>query len=307
MVILGDKHQFTDIELATLKEKFTSIDHISYRDTPSQVVIEQIESCIQKLPKSVILLNTRAHIPDELLSYLVELESKGIVYISTESFLEQYLEKCYIEGDQTNITFLEKIKPYSSIQYIQKRFVDYSGVFIIGFFTLPFMLYAIYRIRKESPGSAIFKQKRVGLRGKEFTCYKFRSMKLDAEKHGVQFATEDDPRIFTWGLTMRKTRIDELPQLWNILKGDMHLVGPRPERRHWVDQFEKDIPYYNERHLVRPGITGWAQVNYPYGANTEDAKQKLMYDLYYIKYWNFWLEIKTAWKTVLVILSKKGI
>ena len=161
MIILGDRHQFTDIELATLKEKFISIDHISYKDTQSQVVIEQIESCIQKLPKSVILLNTQAHIPDELLSYLVKLESKGILYISTESFLEQYLEKCYIEEGQTNITFLEKIKPYNLIQHIQKRFVDYSGVFIIGFFMLPFMLYAIYRIQKESPGSVLFRQKRV--------------------------------------------------------------------------------------------------------------------------------------------------
>jgi len=305
MVILGDRHQFTDIELATLKEKFTSIDHISYRDTQSQIVIEQIESCIQKLPKSVILLNTQAYIPSELLSYLVKLESKGILYISTESFLEQYLEKCYIQEDQTNITFLEKIKPYSLIQYIQKRFVDYGGVFIISFFMLPFMLYAIYRIRKESPGSVLFRQKRVGLRGKKFTCYKFRSMHEGS--HHDPYTRENDSRIFPWGNTMRKFRIDELPQLWNILKGNMHLLGPRAEWDILVENYEKDIPYYNERHLVRPGITGWAQVNYPYGANAEDAKQKLMYDLYYIKYWNFWLEIKTAWKTVLVIRGKKGV
>ena len=106
---------------------------------------------------------------------------------------------------------------------------------------------------------------------------------------------------------MRKTRFDELPQMWNILKGEMHLIGPRPERKYWVEQFEKEIPYYNERHLVAPGITGWAQVNYPYGSSVEDAKQKLMYDLYYIKNWNIWLELKIVWMTAMTVIKKKGI
>jgi lipopolysaccharide/colanic/teichoic acid biosynthesis glycosyltransferase len=115
-------------------------------------------------------------------------------------------------------------------------------------------------------------------------------MRLDAEKDGAQFATENDPRIFPWGETMRKTRIDELPQMLNVLKGEMHFIGPRPERKYWTDQFEKEIPYYSERHLVAPGITGWAQVMYPYGASTEDAKQKLMYDLYYSTFGGFFLK-----------------
>ena len=106
---------------------------------------------------------------------------------------------------------------------------------------------------------------------------------------------------------MRKTRIDEVPQILNVLKGEMHFIGPRPERKYWIEQFEKEIPYYNERHLIRPGITGWAQVMYPYGANAQDAKQKLMYDLYYIKYWNAWLELKVVGKTILIVLGKKGV
>lgn len=106
---------------------------------------------------------------------------------------------------------------------------------------------------------------------------------------------------------MRKTRIDEIPQCINILRGEMHLIGPRAEWDILVRNYEKEIPYYNERHLVRPGITGWAQVNYPYGENTEDAKQKLMYDLYYIKHWSVWLEIKTTLKTVLIVINKKRI
>ena len=170
------------------------------------------------------------------------------------------------------------------------------------------MLYSIYRIKKESPDDPIFfKQKRVGLRGKEFECIKFRSMVPNAEKGKPRFASKNDPRVFPWGATMRKTRFDELPQMWNILKGEMHLIGPRPERKYWIEQFEKIIPYYNERHLVKPGITGWAQVMYSYGENEKDAKQKLMYDLYYIKYWNIWLELKIVWMTAMIVIRKKGV
>ena len=121
------------------------------------------------------------------------------------------------------------------------------------------------------------------------------------------YTQKEDPRIFNFGNLMRKTRIDELPQLWNVLKGDMHLFGPRSEWNILVDNYEKDIPFYNERHLVAPGISGWAQVMYPYGSCVEDARQKLMYDLYYIKNWSVWLEIETLVRTVRVVLGKKGI
>ena len=132
-------------------------------------------------------------------------------------------------------------------------------------------------------------------------------MSLDAEKDGIKFANADDDRVFEYGKKMRKMRIDELPQMLNVLLGQMHLVGPRPERRFWVEKFEQMIPYYSERHIVKPGITGWAQVMYPYGSNAQDAKQKLMYDLYYIKHWNLWLEIKIIYKTALIVLGKKGL
>ncbi len=305
MIVLGERHQFSTLELETLHKKFDSIDMILYRDTDAKKVISEIESYVEQHSKSIILLNTWARIPDELLTYLVKLESRGIRYLSTESFLEQYLCKCYIPEDQTNISFLEKIKPYSRGGYILKRIVDYIGVLILGILTTPVMLYAAYKIRKESPGNIFFAQDRVGQGGKIFTCYKFRSMHENS--YHDPYTRENDSRIFPWGNTMRKTRIDELPQLWNVFRGDMHILGPRAEWDILVENYEHDIPYYHERHLVKPGITGWAQVNYPYGANTEDAKQKLMYDLYYIKYWNLWLEIKTAWKTVMVVMGKKGL
>jgi len=180
-------------------------------------------------------------------------------------------------------------------------------VFWLFFFSWPVMLLSKKKIQKQSPGQILFKQDRVGYKNKEFTCIKFRSMRLDAEKDGAQFASENDPRVYPWGETMRKTRLDELPQMINILKGEMHLIGPRPERKYWIDQFEKEIPYYHERHLVRPGITGWAQVMYPYGEGIIDAKQKLMYDLYYIKYWSILLELKIVWKTAMIVIGKKGL
>ena len=307
MIVLGERHTFDKRELESLQRQFASIDTISYRSSDPAETIKQIDALRKAQSKSTIVLNTAARIPDELLRYLTKLEQKGITYITIENFLEKYLRKCYIPEDQTNADFLEKIKPLKLHSRIIKALIDYPSALILG--GIYFLLYPIVylKTKKESPGDLLFLQDRVGLNNQEFACVKFRSMRLDAEKDGAKFAEEDDPRIFPWGKTMRKYRIDEIPQFINILKGEMSLVGPRPERRYWIEQFEKEIPYYNTRHLVKPGITGWAQVMYPYGANAEDARQKLMYDLYYIKYWSLLLELKTIWKTVMVVLGKKGI
>ncbi|RMA93308.1 sugar transferase [Hydrogenothermus marinus] len=309
MIVIGDSYKFTKYDLEKLNKKFPQIVHISYKDKNVKDVIKAIKQTLDnEKGKKLIVLNTDVPVPDELIKYLTSLELEGISFLSIEHFLEKYLHKCYIPENPNDLSFLEDIKPYSKWQYIQKRFIDFFGIFWLFFFSWPVMLYCVYRIKKESPeGPIFFKQKRVGKNGKEFVCIKFRSMVPDAEKGKPQFANEDDPRVFKWGVVMRKTRLDELPQMWNILKGEMHLIGPRPERKYWVEQFEKVIPYYNERHVVAPGITGWAQVNYPYGANVEDAKQKLMYDLYYIKNWNIWLELKIVWKTAMTVIMKKGV
>ncbi len=307
MLVLGKQHTFSKLELETLQKKFT-IDFVEYKEIDSKEVIREISSFITKKDKRLIVLNTQALVPDELLRYLTKLEQEeGIQYLTIQSFMEKYLHKCYIPSNHTDISFLEEIKPFNLFERSIKFVIDYAISVIILILTSPFILYAIYRIKKESDGPIFFKQKRLGQNGKEFTCIKFRSMSVDAEKNGAQFATVDDERVYPWGKTMRETRIDELPQLWNVLKRDMHLIGPRPERKVWTDEFEKEIPYYNERHIVKPGLTGWAQVLYPYGANAYDAKQKLMYDLYYIKHWSLWLEIKTIFKTIVVILSRKGV
>jgi lipopolysaccharide/colanic/teichoic acid biosynthesis glycosyltransferase len=200
---------------------------------------------------------------------------------------------------------LNSLRGYRKFEYIQKRVIDYIMVIILFSFLWPVALYAIYRIKKESTGPILFKQTRVGLNGKKFVCYKFRSMHIDSKFN--PYTEDNDSRIFPFGEIMRKMRIDELAQLINIVKGDMHLVGPRAEWDILVDKYKKVIPNYNTRHNVRPGITGLAQVKYPYGRDVYDAEQKLIYDLEYIKNWSIWLECKVLCQTVMVILRKSGV
>ncbi len=195
-------------------------------------------------------------------------------------------------------------KNYTPTQYIQKRFIDFSIGGILFLSSLPLIAYVLYRIKKESPGPIFFKQKRIGLNGKPFTCYKFRSMHVDSKFN--PYTQENDSRIFPFGNTMRKMRIDELPQLLNIIKGDMHLIGPRAEWDILVKDYENTIYNYHDRHLVAPGITGLAQVRYPYGRNIKDAKNKLKYDRIYIESWSLKLELTIVWKTIEVILGKRG-
>jgi exopolysaccharide biosynthesis polyprenyl glycosylphosphotransferase len=311
MLILGRKYKFTPLELEELNKKFDNINIVKYRNRDENEVLEELKEYTKQNDFDLLVLNTKAKVENNIIKYLTKLQfekrNKKVRIITIEHFLEEFLNKCYIPEDLSDLHYLQDIKPYNKLEYAIKRIIDYTGALTLLLLTWPIMIYAHFRIKKESPGPSLFKQLRVGQNNKEFTCIKFRSMYLDAEANGAQFASENDPRVFKWGETMRKTRIDELPQIFNVLKGDMHFIGPRPERKVWTDQFEEQIPYYSERHLIKPGITGWAQVMYPYGANAEDAKQKLMYDLYYIKHWSLLLELKVVWKTILVVLGKKGV
>ncbi len=187
-----------------------------------------------------------------------------------------------------------------------KRFADLiiTGVLLIC--VSPLMLLAALAIKLDSPGPVFYNQLRSGLYGKPFKVYKFRSMYQDAEKRGAQWASQRDPRITKVGYWLRVMRIDELPQIWNVLRGEMSLIGPRPERPEFDVKLKEAIPYYEVRYLVKPGITGWAQVMYPYGASIEDAYEKLAYDLYYIKNYSLWLDIAIAFKTIRVVFLGKG-
>jgi exopolysaccharide biosynthesis polyprenyl glycosylphosphotransferase len=179
-----------------------------------------------------------------------------------------------------------------------------SGALFIT--TLPLMLLLALIIRLDSPGPILYRQERVGLGGKPFTLLKFRSMCANAEALGPTWAAQRDPRVTRIGSFMRRTRMDELPQLINIVRGEMSFIGPRPERPHFVEQLAHTIPFYRERARVKPELTGWAQVKYPYGASVEDAKAKLSYDLYYVKNRSPMLDILILFSTVRVVLFQEG-
>lgn len=187
------------------------------------------------------------------------------------------------------------------------RAVIYRTIAFIGaILSLPIALLTAILIKIDSRGPVLYKQERVGKNGRPFRLMKFRSMRVDAEKDGPVWAKTDDQRMTRVGRIIRKIRVDEIPQFWNILRGDMNFVGPRPERPHFVAQLAQEIPYYEQRHLIAPGLTGWAQINYPYGASIEDAKQKLQYDLYYLKNQNLALDATIMFETIKTILFGKG-
>ena len=195
---------------------------------------------------------------------------------------------------------------HNSFNLKAKRILDLIFAVIISICVFPIMILAAIIIKLESKGPVFFIQERIGEGNKPFKIIKFRSMTTDAEKDGPKWAVKNDNRVTKWGKIMRATRIDELPQLWNVLKGEMSFVGPRPEREFFIQQLEKEIKYYNLRHTVKPGLTGWAQVMYPYGASVEDAYRKLQYDLYYIKNHDLLFDVKVLLKTVNIVIFGKG-
>ncbi len=300
MLIIGNKYKFTDLDKKKLK-----CYNVEYIEADKDIIKNKLS---EKKYKHIIL-NIDKDLKKEMMEIVTNYKLESVEIFEIEYFLEKYLQKIYIPSNKDEIIdWTDSIKPFSKWQYIQKKIIDLIISIPLVICSSPVILYSMYRIKKESPeGEIIFKQKRVGLNGKEFVCYKFRSMVPNAEKGKPQFTSKNDPRVFKWGAFMRKTRIDELPQLWNVFKGNMHLIGPRPERKYWVNQFKKSIPLYDKRHLIKPGITGWAQINYPYGNDEEDARQKLMYDLYYIKNWSLWLEMKIVFKTAWIVLKRDGI
>lgn len=192
------------------------------------------------------------------------------------------------------------------LRTVVKRIFDIVCALVLILLTAPFMLVTALGIKLESKGPIFYRQERVGFNGRLFNVVKFRSMRTDAEKDGPRFAAAKDDRVTRIGRFIRKVRIDELPQLFSVLKGDMSLVGPRPERPFFVDQLTREIPYYAVRQSVKPGVTGWAQVRYPYGASLEDSAEKLQYDLYYVKNHSLFLDLVILFETVGVVLMAKG-
>ena len=192
------------------------------------------------------------------------------------------------------------------IARLAARAVDVSVSAVALVVLSPILLLLAMFVKADSRGPAIYRQLRLGLHGKPFTLLKFRSMRIDAEASGPVWASQRDPRVTRVGRFLRATRLDELPQLWNVLKGDMALIGPRPERPHFVETLAAEIPHFRARMLVKPGLTGWAQVNFRYGASVDDARVKLSYDLYYVRHRNFWMNVRIVAGTARVMLRKEG-
>ena len=300
ILMIGDEYSFTSHELNQLKLQKISLIKCNNTD------IKTIKFALSKNTAHRILINL--HDPNaSLTQYITQINLSGIMSYTLGHFMEHYLCKCYIPYDANGLQYLDNIKPYTKSQLLIKAVIDYLGAILLSLASIPFVLFIAYKIKRQSPGDIVYEQRRVGKDNREFVLKKFRSMDPNAEKQGARFASKNDARVFPFGEVMRKTRIDELPQFFNILKRDIHFVGPRAERQVFIKNLELEIPYYNNRHIVKPGITGWAQVNYPYGANIEDARQKLMFDLYYIKNWSLALELETLVKTIKVVLAKQGV
>ncbi len=241
-------------------------------------------------------------------SRLVNLRLLGTEVRSFTAFWEHYWFKIPISSVKDDWFYFSQGFSVlsSSISQRVKRAVDILCALLLLALCLPIIVIAALLVAISSKGAAFFCQQRLGLNGKEFTIYKLRTMSVDAEASGAQWATINDTRITKVGRFLRLSRLDELPQLWNVLKGDMSLVGPRPERPEFTGQLSKVIPYYDLRHLVKPGLTGWAQVMYPYGASEEDSLRKLEYDLYYIKHQSFFFDFNILARTVAIVTQNSG-
>ncbi len=237
---------------------------------------------------------------------LMDCKFLGFPVENSINFYEKLTGKILVENVNPGWIIYSSGFKLNRLQTFGKQLIDIIVAGIGLLLTLPVTLATAIIIKLESPGPIFYLQERVGLHGKIFKVIKFRSMRDDAEKDGPVWAKKNDTRVTRYGGFIRKTRIDELPQMINVLKGEMSFVGPRPERPIFVDQLVKRIPYYSIRHNVMPGITGWAQINYPYGDSEEDALRKLEYDLYYLKYMSMPMDLSIIFQTLKTVLFRKG-
>jgi sugar transferase (PEP-CTERM system associated) len=238
---------------------------------------------------------------------LLDLRLAGLKVEEATSWLEKISGRIEVEQLYPSwLIFAEGFR-FSNFFRFVRRLLNFSVALIALVISLPLLPFIVLAVKLGSPGPALYRQQRVGRRGKVFYCYKFRTMRKDAEADtGATWATDDDPRITKVGKFLRSSRLDEIPQLWCVLKGDMHFVGPRPERPEFVERLSKEIPYYGVRHVVRPGITGWAQVQYKYGNTLADAREKLQYDLFYIKNASIGLDMLIMFQTIKIVLLGRG-
>jgi sugar transferase (PEP-CTERM system associated) len=294
---------------------FVIVGHVAMNDGPVRVAEAINRNDIASLGEHVVKLNAsevvlalderRNALP---LADLVRIKTTGVHVNEISTFLER--ETGRVDLDSVNPSWLIFSDGFSSgrrLSGVAKRLFDICASLLLLVLAAPLIALTALVVKLESKGPAFFRQARVGRYGETFDIVKLRSMRVDAEVAGqAVWAQKDDPRVTRVGRFIRKVRIDELPQVWMVLTGAMSFVGPRPERPQFVADLETQLPFYAERHMVKPGITGWAQINYPYGASLEDARHKLEYDLYYAKNYTPFLDILILLQTVRVLLWPEG-
>jgi sugar transferase (PEP-CTERM system associated) len=299
VLILGTDHQAVAVAREIMRRRgrgyevigFVGHDHALVGQSlinPRVIgVMDDLEELVRRRRPDRIVVALSDLVDKAPLDLLLRLKVRDEIQVDEASrFFERLTGKISTEHLQPwrpwRLVFAETGRSTRLYRRLQRVFDIVSS--LIGMaLSFPLMVLTAVAIRIESPGPVFYTQERVGLYGRKFRIFKFRSMRVDAEAHGPVWACENDSRVTRVGRVIRRLHIDETPQFFNILRGEMSLIGPRPERTEFVERLEERIPYYSERHLVKPGLTGWAQVSYPYGASFEDAREKHQYDLYYIK------------------------
>jgi len=306
------------IRLRELSERpesgFCIVGYLAMTDTPPLIAeainrsaIHNLTRFVENLSVSEVVLALEERRNALPLGDLLRIKTTGVHVNDFSSFIER--ETGRVDLGTVNPSWLIFSDGFSSgraISSAAKRLFDVFASSLLLAATAPVIALFALLVKLDSRGPAFFRQTRVGLYGQSFDVIKLRSMRTDAEANGAQWAQKDDPRVTRLGRFIRKVRIDELPQTWSVLKGEMSFVGPRPERPEFVADLETQLPFYAERHMVKPGITGWAQINYPYGASIEDSRHKLEYDLYYAKNYTPFLDLLILLQTLRVVLWHEG-
>jgi exopolysaccharide biosynthesis polyprenyl glycosylphosphotransferase len=308
LLLLGDSPDIEELARTIIKYPqlgYTISARITHAGTDILPILKEKRINIVVAPKEIQQDNF-------FVQAIYETLHKGMRFMDASLFYERLLGKIPVSLI-SKVWFLENISETEKIFFeALKRVIDILLSFIVGIITLPLILLAIIAIKLNSSGPTVLKQRRVGKMGRVYNHYKLRTMATSspdghAEPNGVQWSMQNDSRVTRVGKILRGTRIDELPQLWNILRGELSFVGPRPERPEFVEMLRREIPYYDMRHLVRPGLSGWAQINPPYYyASTKETVLKLQYDLFYIKNRDLGLDLAIALKTLMVIVSRQG-
>lgn len=282
-----------DVQLEPSERKkvwIEALDRIGKATLPVHRIIVAMESRRGELP----------------VQELLTLRFQGITVEEDGTLRERLYGKIQLDGLRpSNFLYSEGFRIRASQQFTRQVVSICASAFGLLLF-LPFFPFVALAVKISSKGPLFFRQKRVGMGGRIFEVIKFRTMFTDAESGGAKWATKNDPRVTKVGMFLRKTRIDEIPQLWNVLRGDMGFVGPRPERPEFVNWLTEELPFYYLRTLIRPGLTGWAQVRYGYGATLAETKEKLEYDLYYIKHMSLGLDLLIMFETIKTILRRRG-